>query len=82
MGFPSSVYNIAYQEIGCKSFANRISLTFLYILHNKERLSGSGNYGILPIWENHRAGRLPFFFGGANPPDEGKEGVANDDYIF
>ena len=31
---------------------------------------------------NHRAGRLPSTFGGANPPDERKEGVANDDYIL
>ena len=25
-------------------------------------------------WENQRAGRLTLFFGGANPPDERKEG--------
>ena len=30
---------------------------------------------------NQRAGRLTLFFGGANPPDERKEGVANG-YIF
>ncbi len=27
---------------------------------------------------NHRARRLPSIYGGANPPDERKEGVAND----
>ena len=27
-------------------------------------------------WENQRAGRLTLFFGGANPPDERKEGDA------
>ena len=31
---------------------------------------------------NHRAGRLTLHFGGANPPDERKEGVANVCYIF
>ena len=31
--------------------------------------------------ENQRAGRLTLFIGGANPPDERKEGVANG-YIF
>ena len=30
---------------------------------------------------NQRAGRLTLFIGGANPPDERKEGVANG-YIF
>ena len=30
---------------------------------------------------NQRAGRLTLFFGGAYPPDERKEGVANG-YIF
>ena len=33
---------------------------------------------ILCTWENQRARRLTLLFGGANPPDERKEGVAND----
>ena len=28
----------------------------------------------IDTWENQRAGRLTLFFGGANPPDERKEG--------
>lgn len=36
---------------------------------------------IIPTGQIHRARRLPSFTGGANPPDERKEGVANDDYI-
>ena len=35
----------------------------------------------IQLWENQRAGRLTLFFGGANPPDERKEGVANGSYI-
>ena len=31
---------------------------------------------------NQRAGRLTLFIGGANPPDERKEGDANVRYIF
>ena len=31
---------------------------------------------------NHRAGGLPSYFGGDNPPDERKEGDANVRYIF
>ena len=29
----------------------------------------------IDTWENQRAGRLTLFFGGANPPDERKEGL-------
>jgi len=35
----------------------------------------------IDTWENQRAGRLTLFFGGANPPDERKEGVADVCYI-
>lgn len=36
---------------------------------------------ILRLWETREPGGLPSFIGGANPPDERKEGVANG-YIF
>ena len=35
-----------------------------------------------PVSYTHLAGRLTLFFGGANPPDERKEGVANVCYIL
>ena len=48
--------------------------------HKKELLLKDG-YDILLLWETiEQAATL--FFGGANPPNERKEGVANDDYIF
>ena len=37
--------------------------------------------GIIDTWETREPGGLPSFIGGANPPDERKEGVANG-YIF
>lgn len=44
-------------------------------------LSDKVKCGILRSWETREPGGLPSFIGGANPPDERKEGVAND-YIF
>ena len=39
------------------------------------------DYDTLLIWETKELKAATFHFGGANPPDERKEGVAND-YIF
>jgi hypothetical protein len=41
----------------------------------KTRLREWDQCSILRAWENQRAGRLPSFIGGANPPDERKEGM-------
>ena len=39
-------------------------------------------YDILRTRETREPGGLPFIIGGANPPDERKEGVANVCYIL
>ncbi len=36
----------------------------------------------IDIWETREPGGLPSFFGGANLPDERKEGVADVCYIL
>ena len=38
-------------------------------------------YSIITTWET-KVGRLTLFYGGANPPDERKEGDADVCYIF
>ena len=45
-------------------------------------LSGNGRCATLHAWETREPGGLPSFIGGANPPDERKEGVANVRYIL
>ena len=37
---------------------------------------------IISAWENKELGGLLSYFGGTNPPDERKEGVANVCYIL
>ena len=39
------------------------------------------SYDILHTWETREPGGLPSLMGGADPPDERKEGVANVCYI-
>ena len=42
---------------------------------SKQRLSGHRLCYIIAMWETTEPGGLPSYFGGANPPDERKEGL-------
>ena len=54
---------------------------FLWLPYEIKELSYKNRYDILITWETKELKAAALHFGGAYPPDERKEGIAND-YIF
>ena len=51
-------------------------------IYDNFRLKTMSDIAIISAWENKELGGLLSYFGGTNPPDERKEGVANVCYIL
>ena len=65
-----------------KNIQSKLAKVYKSVLFIKMQLIFILTYGILFTWETRELKTAALFFGGTNPPNERKESVANDDYIF